>query len=209
MPEYYDEIGFDNEDVGGDGVEKYKGRKDYTDRIGFVFPKRVKKTMTHYKDRYIMCHGGLCCEKLGPPSYRLGTVLIHYGTDKKGNLEKPFRYTIKTWAFSGKKYEDLRNLNSEWSLERYDIKVTCAEEGYQQLKYVPCSESLWQKDARLKAQIEKEAENALKNIYLAADLSNEELRELLGVESAGPAESFDPSDDTEFDTMLQGMDLNS
>lgn len=207
MADYYDEIGFDDDTIGSERTERWKGRKGYTDRVGFIFPTRVRKTKVHYKEKYIECMGGVCCEKLGPPSHRLGIVMVHYATDRKGTLEKPFRYTVKQWVFSGKKYEDLRALNAEWPLAEHDVKITCIEEGFQQLKYVACKDSVWRKDEKLKAQIEREGEAALKSIYLASRLSADEIREHLGVESAGPTDGFDPTDDNEFDDMLTGMDL--
>jgi hypothetical protein len=205
---YYDEIGFGDESIGSDRTERYKGRKGYTDRIGFVFPTRIQKAKVHYKDKYIICSGGLCCEKLGPPKFRLGAVIVQYSTDKRGRPEKPFNYTIKHWVFSGKKYEDLREVNSEWPLAKHDLKVNCIEEGFQQLKFVACKESLWQQNDKLKAQIMREAEAALKGLYLGSKMDNEALREHLGIESS-PDDGFDATDDNDFDDMLEGMDLGS
>jgi len=206
---YYDEIGFDDDSVGGEKVDRYKGRKGYTDRVGFVFPTRIKKAKVHFKDKYIVCKNGLCCEKLGPATFRLGLVLVQYGTDKMGILEKPFRYDVKQWVFSGKKYEDLRSLNSEWPLQDHDVKITCIEEGFQQLKYVACKDSVWQGNDKLKVQIEREAEAALKSLHLAKEMTLDELKEHLGIESSGPSDGFDPSSEGEFDDMLTGMDLAS
>jgi len=205
----YEEIGFDDESISTERVEKYKGRKNYTDRIGFVFPKRIKKVKVHYKDKYITCNGGLCCDKMGPSQWRLGTTIVQYRTDKNGKLEKPFGYTIKHLIFSGKKFEELRFVDGDnHNFLTKDLKILCVEEGYQQLKYSVCDDSVWQKDDRLKAQIMKEAEEAHKHIYLSSNISNDDLREMFGMEAQGTS-TVEPTDDNQFDDMLKNMDLES
>lgn len=202
----YDEIGFDATDVAPEKVEKYAGRKDVTDRVAFVFPTRLQKAKTHYKDKHIICTGGLCCEKLGPPAYRIGTVLIQYATNKKGVLETPLSWSVKHWIFSAKRFAELQELNTEFSLGSHDLKITCNEEKFQQLKFTPCSgDALWQRDPSFKAQVLKAAEMAMKTIYLGSKLDNDALRELLGVESS--AAGTDPSTDDDFSKILAGVGL--
>lgn len=205
--EYYSEVGFDEEDIGTNQTDRYKGRKGVTDRIAFVFPTRIKRAKVHYKDKYILHKDGDPWDRLGIPEDRLGAVIVHYRTNNKGVLEKPFGYQLKHWVFSAKKYEDLRSLNAEWPLTEHDIKVTCIEEGYQQLKLIACKDAVWKKNEKVKAQIEAEAQKLLKSIYLGADMTAEELRDHLGMDSPGPSDGFDPSDDQDFDDMLDGMDL--
>jgi len=204
--EYYDEIGFDNDDIGGDSIDRWKGRKGYTDRLGFPLATRLKVSDVHYKDKYILCNKGLCCQKLGPPQKRIGAVVVQYATDKKGKLESPFRYTVKHWVFSGKKYEDLRGVNEEWPLGEHDLKITCIEEQYQQLKYVATKEAVWRQKPELMERIQAEAEAALKTIYLGSKLDNDALREHLGLDSESPVDDVDPTSDQELDDILEGID---
>ena len=199
----YDEISFDDESIGSSRTERYKIRKDVTDRVALPFPTRLKRAKAHYKDKYFECIGGICCEKLGPPKNRLGTVLVQYRTDARGRVEKPFSYTIKTWTFSERKFEDLREINSEYPLAKHDVKIKGGDETYQQMTFYNCADSLWQKNDKLKAQIEKEAEQALSNVYLASKLSAEEIRDLLGVEMDLGA-GLDDSSDADFGDVLDG-----
>ena len=211
---YYDEIGFETDDVGSGRVERYKGRKNVTDRIAFVTwdgNPRMRRAKVHYKEKHILCTKGVCCEQMGPPEDRVGAVIVHYRTDEKGKLLKPFGYTLKHWVFSGRKFEDIRSLNEEWPLSKHDLKVTCVEEGFQQLKYVACggdTPSLWQQNDKLKEKILAEAEVLRQNIYLGSRMSAEEIRELLGLAASGPRDGFDPSNDGDFDEMLNDLDVD-
>ena len=204
--QYYEEIGFHNESVSGDKVEKYKGRKGYTDRLGFPLPSRVRIADTHYKEKHILCKKGVCCEKLGPPTKRIGCVVVQYASDKNGKLEQPFRWTVKHWIFSGKKYEELRSINEEHQLATHDLKVTCIEEQYQQLKFVPCNEAAWSKSDEQKKQIVGAAEVVLGKIYLGANLEGDELREFLGMDSSPVAGGSDPTSDQELDDILTNIE---
>lgn len=202
----YDEIGFDNEDISGNSVDGYKGRKGVTDRIGFPLPKRLRVADTHYKEKHILCKKGVCCEKLGPPSKRIGTVIVHYSTDKNGKLDQPLRWTVKTWVFSGKKYEELRSINEENPLDQKDLKATCVEEQYQQLKFVSCKEAVWQTNEEVRKQIVAAAEIALSKVYLGKNLEGDELREFLGMDSAAPADGTDPSSDQDLEQILSNIE---
>ncbi len=201
----YEEIGFDNEEITGNAVESYKGRKGYTDRVGFPLAKRLRLADTHYKDKHILCKKGICCEKLGPPTKRIGCVLVQYATDKNGKVEQPFRWTIKTWVFSGKKYEELRSINEENPLEAKDLKVSCIEEQYQQLKFVSCQEAVWQKNEDVKKQILAASEAALAKVYLGKNLEGDELREFLGMDSVSSVDT-DPTSDQDLDQILTGIE---
>tara|TARA_B100000745_G_scaffold273464_1_gene201876 strand:+ start:1978 stop:2610 length:633 start_codon:yes stop_codon:yes gene_type:complete len=201
----YDEISFDDETVGGARLEKYKIRKDVVDRVGVPFPTRLKRAKVHYHaDKgYFECLKGLCCEKLGPPKDRLGTVVVQYRTDARGRIQKPFGYTIKSWVFSGRKFEDLREINSEHPLAKHDVKIKGGEEKYQQMTFFNCAESLWQKNPQMKEQIAREAEAAMNNIYLASKIDTDQLRDLLGIENALDA-GLDTTSDQDFDDLLDG-----
>ena len=138
------------------------------------------------------------------PNAHLKTI----STDKKGKLETPFNWEVKQWVFSGKKYEDLRGVNSEWPLGEHDLKVTCIEEQYQQLKYVACKEAVWASKPNLKETIVAAAEQALKTMYLGSKMDNEELRDHLGLDSEGPVDDVDPSSDQDIEDVLEGIGID-
>lgn len=204
--QYYEEIGFDNESISGDKVEKYKGVKGETNRIGFPLAKRLRLADTHYKDKHILCKKGVCCEKLGPPVKRIGMVLVQYKTDKTGKLLTPLQWDVKTWVISGKKYEELRSINEENPLALHDLKVTCIEEQYQQLKFVSCKEAAWAVNDEVKRQIMGAAEVVLGKVYLGANLEGDELREFLGMDAVGAAAGSDPTSDQDLDSILNNIE---
>ena len=202
----YDEIGFDSEEVSNGRTDRYKGKKGQTDRISVIFPTRLKMGKFHYKERQIECIRGICCEKLGPAKARVGTVILQYATDSRGKPSTPFNYTLKEWIFSGTKFADLKALNEEWPLDEHDIKITCVEEGFQQLKYVATKKSPWRLNEALCRQIMGEAEHILDNIRLGSKMSADEIREHLGIEGESLSDEVDPTDDGDFDDMLSGIE---
>lgn len=204
--DYYAEVGFDSEDIGGDKVDRYKGRKGYTDRLGFPLSTRLRVADVHFKDKYVLCTKGLCCQKMEPAQKRIGCVVVQYATNKQGDLEQPFRWQVKQWVFSGKKYEDLRGVNSEWPLADHDVKVTCIEDNYQQLKYVACKNAAWTLKPEIRDQIVNEATAALKRLYLGSKLDNDQLRELLGMESEGSVVASDPTSEADLDNIMNQIE---
>lgn len=200
-----EEIGFDDNGAVTGRTPKYEGRKDVTDRISVVFPKQNRAAKTHYSEaarKHIICSGGLCCEKLGPPVKRLGNVVIQYATDNTGKLKEPFQYELKTWTFSEKKFAQLATLHQEHPLDEHDLLVTCKDEKYKNYSFLPCREALWRKNAKLTEKVLKEAEVLRNQIYLGSEVTTEKLRELLG--QTPEAESG--SDETDYSNLLNGLD---
>jgi len=196
-------FGFDNEDIKGGMYDKYKGKKGEIHRGAIVYtePKAMfAGSKIHYKDRYFLCKKGICCEKCGPAKWRVGAVLIKYGTDKLGNVKKSFSYELFPWIFGEQTYVKLKNVNSEFPLATHDIKISCTNEDYQTLDINPCQESIWTSD-KLKKTVINEAKSIWESIKksIASDLSAEEINDLLGISSGTGA---DPSSAIDLDSVL-------
>jgi hypothetical protein len=198
---------FENEEIKGGMFEKYKGKKNQTDRIAIVYtdPKAMfAGQKIHYKDRYFLCKKGKCCEVLGPAKWRVGAVIIKYATDKMGTPKKPFSWELFPWIFGEQTYAKLKGVNSEFSLATHDMKITCDNDEYQHLNPMACQESLWTIKEDIKAQVLEAAKPYWESVKrsIASDLSVEEINELLGIATAAGA---DPSTKLNLDSVLDSV----
>jgi hypothetical protein len=204
MAEGLETFSFDNEEIRSGIYEKYKGKKGQIDRCAIIYtdPKAMfAGTKVHFKERFFLCKKGKCCEICGPAKWRVGSVIIKYGTDKQGNPKKPFSYELFPWIFSEQTYIKLKGVNSEFPLATHDVKISCTNEEYQHLDIVPCSESIWTHDENLKNQVIVAAKPIWEYIKrgLASDLSIEEINDLLGVSQQAAS---DPSTSLDLDSVM-------
>lgn len=198
-------FGFENEEIKGGAYDKYKGKKNQVDRVAIIYtdPKAMfAGSKIHFKDRFFLCKKGKCCEILGPAKWRVGAVLIKYGTDKQGMIKKPFEFSLMPWIFGEQTYVKLKNTNSEFPLANHDIKISCTNEEYQHLDLTPCNESVWTAKDELKTSILEQAKPIWEYVKksIASDLSVEEINDLLGL--ATGAQGADPSTKIDLDSVL-------
>jgi len=197
---------FDKDEIKGGVLDKYKGAKNETHRLGVVYtnPKAMfAGSKVHFKERYFLCKKGKCCDVCGPSKWRVGAVVIKYGTDKQGNIKKPFSYELLPWLFSEATYMKLKNVNSEFPLASHDIKISCDNEEYQHLNITPCNESIWS-DEKLKDKVLEEAKSIWDYVKksIANNLSIEEINDLLGISTGA---STDPSESVDLDAVLDDI----
>jgi len=201
-------FGFDNEEIKGGIYDKYKGKKGETHRCGIVYsdPKAMLAgTKVHFKERFFLCKKGKCCEVCGPAKWRVGAVLIKYGTDKSGAIKKPFSYDLYPWIFSEATYVKLKGINSEFSLANHDIKISCDNEEYQHLNIIACNESIWTSKEELKTLVLDQAKPIWESVKksIASDLSVEEINDLLGISSV--AAGADPTAKIDLNAVLDAI----
>ena len=207
MADNVETFGFENEEIKGGLFDKYKGKKGEVHRNGIIFtdPKAMfAGAKTHFYEpakRYFLCKNGLCCEKIGPPKWRVGAVIIKYGTDKLGNVKTPFSYDLYPWVFSETTFIKLKTINNEFPLATHDIKVSCTNEDYQHLDITPCNETIWQAKEELKKKILDEAKPIWDYIKkgLASNMSVEEIRDMISGSTGGIA---DPTSKLNLDEVL-------
>jgi hypothetical protein len=197
------QFGFENEDIKGGIFDKYKGKKGEVHRCSIIFtdPKAMfAGAKSHFKDRYFLCKKSICCEKLGAPKWRVGSVIIKYATDKLGNLKQPFSYELYPWVFSETTFVKLKTINNEFPLTTHDIKISCGNEEYQHLDITPCNESVWQAKEELKKKVLDEARPIWDYIKkgVASDMSIEEIKDILSMGSTA-----DPTTKLDLDKVLQ------
>lgn len=139
-----------------------------------------------------------------PPKTSIGTILIIWPTDAKGELDKNRlangEFEVMPWIFGGDKYRQLSNIHSEFSLGQHDVKITCTDTQFQKMTFTPCKESILRKLSenpkasehvnQIIAMVSELSGNLQNDI--ARDLTLDQIREKLSGGSGGG--SFKKSD---------------
>ena len=193
------------DDFGDDRVkistfDRYKGRTGFVDRIAIVSP--ITRAFVHF-------HGGkgfrcmkkpdqaaadceACSGIAGDPEQKFGVVVFHYTTDEAGALvtTEGCKGKLKLWIFSESKFVELRELNREWPLmdkgqdqEQCDIRITCEDDKWQRMKYVPTKGAHWKSKPEWYDVVKASTEKAQKRLTstIGQERSTSEIREILGV----------------------------
>lgn len=153
-------------DEGDDKVgvksNRFKAKDGETYRASFIwYPGTEEGTPDYTKNpRYIGCKRGYRdgvgyfltsspeLEKLSqnPPKPVVGTVIVLWPTDRKGDVDKARLqagdFAVNSFVFSEEKYQDLKSKNAEFAFGKHDVKITCTDAQYQKLTFTPCSNSL-------------------------------------------------------------------
>jgi hypothetical protein len=208
-------FGMDRDDIRSTKFKSYKGKQDQTDRIGLIFssPKEIYKgALIHYKDKYFVCKStkeskSICCTtsyEKNKPKWRIAAVIILYDIQVKDGKPKLVGYELLPWIFGESMYNTLKEINKEFSLESHDLKLKCKNEEFQNMDVLACNDSIWRKNTELQKKILADfpalVEDAKGN--LGQDLSLEEIKELLGVETLG---SQDAATDVAVGDVLEGI----
>jgi len=204
------EFGFgENDDrVGGQKFERFKGKEGETYRVSFVWwptladgtnPDLNAKTPRFIGAKRLYIPGvGYVLDKgpeygqFGQSKLNVATIIAIWPTNRKGELDRG-RFAsgdveIKPWIFAKDKYEQLKRRHDEFPFGSYDLTIACTDTQYQKMDLSPCRESLFRKvieSDKMKgmadgivAQVNSIAAN-LQDI-LARDVSIEKIREKLG-----------------------------
>lgn len=197
-------IGFDREDIKPQSFKGIKFKQGKTVKGAIVFldesTSPLKHIKAHYHNRYFECKSTkdnkeICCThayKNNVAKNRIGAPLVLYEIstmkDETGKAkEKLTGYEVVPWMFNEKVYAQLVSINSEYPLKNHDIKITCDNEEYQNLTINNSNTCYWRLKKELENRIVEEAKVVFENIDkgLAQVLSIEEIREVLGIDSAG------------------------
>lgn len=220
-------IGFDDDSIRANDLELYKGRAGYTDRIGFAI-ETVRKARVHYRKGlgYVMCQSspakkdekgvvvveaqkGLCCKKLGPPKIRLGSVIVHYHTNKLGEIDpNHLGYTLKVWVFGEDKYVLIRSYSAEMPIAENDIKIMCTDAEYQKIQFMPAKDILWKKpQLGWKSGIQEEANSMWERVprLLGKVVTDDDILESLGEAAGVAAAANSVGAEKDIDSVLEGI----
>lgn len=204
-------FGFNQDDdiISGD-VDYYRGEEDSKDRIALCwFFKDEDGNYQMGPDNTPRFHAQKCyylegmgyveandylTDKKGAPKTRIGTLVIEYETNSRGEPKDPLSMEVKPWAFADEeKYHDLKDIHKEFPLTQHDIQVKCSNEKYQHLSFVPKGEPLWQQNEQVREKMLQRVEEVSTEVesgLARTDVSLEDLKEYFGdLEEPAPDES--------------------
>lgn len=217
-------IGFGKNDkkiMSGGDLENYRGEKNRTDRISICWfykdeatgevlmgpgdtPKFIAEEIHYVKGKGYILDNDYLRDKKGPPKRKIGTFVVHYRTDKKGKLVKPFEYEVKPWTFGEDKYRSLAEIHDNFPLAQHDIKVVCTDDQYQKLTFYPLpEEAVWQKKDSLRQEILETVEAMEDRLSIGREVPLDELKEHFG-DDVAPAP--DVSSDVNYDDLMEGIE---
>lgn len=208
-------FGMDRDDIRSTKFKSYKGKEGQTDRIGIIFTsakEMYKGALIHYKDKYFVCKStkenkAICCTasyEKNKPKWRIGAVIVLYDIQVKDGKFKLVGYELLPWVFGEGMYNTLKEIHKEFSLESHDLKLKCKNEEFQNMDVLTCNDSIWRKNPEVQKKIMAEYPSVIEDVKgnLGQDLSLEEIKELLGVETQG---SQDAATDVAVGDVLEGI----
>jgi len=205
----FQQFGFGRDDDNiGQKSNKFKAEQGKTYRISFAWwagldegkmdldaptPEFVG-AMRHYKEGvgYFLNKGPEYTALAGPPKQAIGSVIIVWPTDSKGELDKnrlanDDGIEVLPWIFSADKYKQFGQIHSEFPVGQHDVKLTCTDTQYQKMTFAPCKESILRKlieNPKAKPIIDRilakvsEIAGSLQN-EIARDMTLDDIREKL------------------------------
>jgi len=207
--------------------DRFKGRKNVTDRIAIVSSKLTRVWRYFHESngkKYVFrapqdaATLEFTKKELGEPEQRFGLVIFHYLTDEQGNMldELKCRGKLKTWVISESRYEELSGLHRQWPLldggketPQYDLCAKCTEDQFQRMTFTPMKEAHWKKKEKWYSAIKEKMTRATEKLgqALGRKMSDDEIRAILGVsnlpsqtgstQNAGDIDMSDVMDDLE------------
>lgn len=155
------------------------------------------------------------------PTVQGGAVILRYATDSRGMLTnemQPLRGAeLMRWDLSRKNFKNLREIHRMTNLSTVDVMVTCDSGGeqYQNLSFLPVQRgkrnpitSYFRKSENIteaeREAMRQEAFGILKDMEKGREVSEEEVKEKLGLTTS---EVDDPWDDNDFDDDLDDLGL--
>lgn len=222
-----DKPGVDTVALGDPKVEtsnfdRYKGRKNVTDRIAILSSKLVRGYRYYHNKKSFLAPTNpevlkLCKEQLGEPDQYFALVVFHYQTDEDGALlvEEKCQGKVKIWRWSESKYDEYSALQKQWPImeagfdaAQHDLLIKCTEEQYQRMTTTVCPKAHWKsKEAWHKALLEKraKADEKLKG-SLGLSLSDQEILDLLGASLASQTGGTENAADVDLSDVVDDMD---
>jgi len=206
----FQQFGFGRDDGGiGQKSNKFKAEQGKTYRVSFAWwtinedgsmnldaptPEFVG-AMRHYKEGvgYFLNKGPEYTALAGDaPKQAIGTVIIVWPTDSKGDLDKnrlanDDGIDVMPWIFSADKYKQFGQIHGEFPVGEHDVKINCTDTQYQKMTFAPCKDSILRKLAenpKAKPIIDRilgkvsEIAGSLKN-EIARDMTLDQIREKL------------------------------
>lgn len=216
-------IGFGKNDrkiMSGGDIDKYRGEKGRKDiislcwffedddgnpQIGSDFtPKMISSEIHYIPGKGYILDNDYLRSKLGVPKRKIGTFVVHYRTDRRGEFIKPLEFEVKPWTFGEDKYRELAARHGRFNLTMHDLEVTCTDDNFQKLDFIPLpGGAVWQKKDSLKEEVLQTVKDLQDRLEIGREVPLDELKEHFG-DNAGLAP--DTSTVTDYDDLMEGIE---
>lgn len=197
-------FGAGRKDIGGSKFAKFQGDLNKTYRVGIIardFDSPFKGSPTHYAKgakQSFMCKStkdrqAVCCSASydgNNPKYKILAAIAVYQQNAEGEI---VGVDVLPWLFNEQMYKKLDALNVDTPWSEWDLELTCTDKGFQSFNVAPKKGSIWQKNEKLKAICLEKHDQIMRNpkSFFPRDLSEAEIREILGLTPGGSAGASD------------------
>jgi hypothetical protein len=193
-------IGFGKNDrriMSGGDMSYYKGEKGRTDRVSFCWffedddgnlqlgddatPQMISAEIYYIKSLGYVLANDYLRDKMGPAKKKVGTFLVHYHTNRHGEVQKPFGYEIKPWTFSEDKYRKLASKHRHNNLTTHDLEIQCEDDNFQKLEFTAIpGEALWQRNDKVREEVLAQVKDLRDRLSLGREVPLEDLKDHFG-----------------------------
>ena len=218
-------IGFgqgDKKILRGGDLNYYKGEKNRKDVVSFgwfyydedgnpqigddinLTPRMIMSEIHYIKGLGYVLDNDYLRSKLGPPKRKIGTFLVHYVTNRRGEIQKPVEFEIKPWQFGEDKYRRLADMHQRFNLTSHDFEIRCDDDTFQKLQFTPIpGGSLWQKKDEWKQEVLEMVKDLEGRLSIGREVPLEELKDHFG-DDVSPAP--DASSGVDYDDLMDGIE---
>lgn len=217
-------IGFgvnDRKIMRGGNLDYYKGEKNRVDRIALCWfakdpvtgeykmergdtPQFIAEEVHYIEGKGYVKTNEYLRSRLGPPNRRIGTFVVHYTTDRKGNFVKPFEYEVKPWVFGEQKYRNLAQIHEQFPLSYHDIKIICEDGQFQRMTFMAYpDEAVWRQKESLREEVLETVKSLEGRLNLGREVPLDELKDHFG-DLTSPVP--DVSSDVDLDDLMEGIE---
>lgn len=137
--------------------------------------------------------------KVKKPRLAIATVIVSWALDQSGRPDKSALqsggYKVQPWIFSEDKVKSILRKHQEWSLSEHDLTIACTDTQFQKMDFSITRDNLFatllDKDSAIAKDVIEKAKGVVEGIEstLAQDLTLDQLREKLGLETISPTGS--------------------
>jgi len=169
---------------------------------------------------YILNKGPEFTQLIGaPPKMMIATLIVSWALGKNGQPSKESLFTdmpdVMPWIFSQDKYEKLKKMHvSGYPMHDWDVQIDCEDAQYQKFNFLPAKQSIFKEMLKsTNEQGRQVARHIIERVRALApnlereigqNLTFEQLKEKMGVESSGPVGNV-VAGDQDVDNLLGSM----
>ena len=154
-----------------------------------------------------------------PPKMMIATIIVSWALGKNGQPSKESLLNempdVMPWIFSQDKYEKLKKMHmSGYPMHSVDVQIDCEDTQYQKFNFLPAQQCIFKEMLKAGSSQGREvAAHIIENVRALAptlereigqNLTIDQLREKMGVETSGPVGNV-VAGDQEVDQLLGSM----